>query len=268
MVSQIKSFIQAEKHLILTAPDTEFGDFLSEVDQLTQREPEILDRIEQDLDKKAKNKKRDRLDDKQWVEAQHPTFPGLPREQEDLKSEELTLEKGCPRMAPFVVYLFMMIRGYLGGIKSQTAQVFLRESITLYLFLENQGLKMPGLSTILDNINGISNETRQFIFDAQIRMIINEDLDDFKTLKLDSTSVKGNTVWPTDSLILTSLVERTYHRGSSLNKLGIDKMGERNFVVIIKEMKKVSKIIAFEVGKKGSKKKRKKHYKVFENSYR
>ena len=55
-------FIRAEKHLILTAPDTEFENFLSELDQLSEREPEILDKIEQDLEKYARNKKKERLD--------------------------------------------------------------------------------------------------------------------------------------------------------------------------------------------------------------
>ena len=205
----MKPFIRAEKHLILTAPDTEFENFLSELDQLSEREPEILDKIEQDLEKYARNKKKERLEDKRWQEARNPWLSHLPVEDEELKPEELRLEIGCPRMSAFLVYLFMMIRGYLGSIKSQTAQIFLSESITLHLLLLNRGLKMPGASTILDNVNAVSNESRQFIFDAQIRMVLDEELDDFDILKLDSTSVKGNTAWPTDSSILTRLVERT-----------------------------------------------------------
>ena len=51
MAPKMKPFIRAEKHLFLTAPDTEFENFLSELDQLSEREPEILDKIEQDLEK-------------------------------------------------------------------------------------------------------------------------------------------------------------------------------------------------------------------------
>ncbi len=262
MAPKMKPFIRAEKHLILSAPDTEFENFLSELDQLSEREPEILDKIEQDLEKYARNKKKERLEDKRWQEARNPSLSHLPVEDEELKPEELRLEIGCPRMSAFLVYLFMMIRGYLGSIKSQTAQIFLSESITLHLLLLNRGLKMPGASTILDNVNAVSNESRQFIFDAQIRMVLNEELDDFDILKLDSTSVKGNTAWPTDSSILTRLVERTYHRGRSLDTFGIAEISERNFDFLIKEMNKLSKMIAFETGKKDSKTKRKKHYKT------
>ncbi len=64
MAPKMKPFIRAEKHLILSAPDTEFENFLSELDQLSEREPEILDKIEQDLEKYARNKKKERLEDK------------------------------------------------------------------------------------------------------------------------------------------------------------------------------------------------------------
>ena len=160
MAPKMKPFIRAEKHLILTAPDTEFENFLSELDQLSEREPEILDKIEQDLE----NKKKERLEDKRWQEARKPSLPHLPVEDEELKPEELRLEIGCPRMSAFLVYLFMMIRGYLGSIKSQTAQIFLSESITLHLHLLNRGLKMPGASTILDNVNAVSNGDQTVYF--------------------------------------------------------------------------------------------------------
>ena len=71
MAPKMKPFIRAEKHLILSAPDTEFENFLSELDQLSEREPEILDKIEQDLEKYARNKKKERLEDKRWQEARN-----------------------------------------------------------------------------------------------------------------------------------------------------------------------------------------------------
>ena len=261
MAPDMKTLIQAENYLILTFPDTEFSKYLMEVSQLSFREPEILNRIDQDLKKDARRKKKKRMKDEQWKESQNQRLP-YPDEVEakEIDSEDLKLQIGRQRMPAEIVFLFLMIRGYLGGIKSQTAQTFLQESQSLQIFLLNRGLKMPGMSTILDNINAVSNESRQFIFDAQIRMILQEELDDFTILKIDSTAVAGNTSWPTDSLIMTRLVERLVQRGSSLDKFGIDNIGKRNFDVLIKEMKKISKIIAFEVGKKGSEKKRIGHY--------
>ncbi len=111
---------------------------------------------------------------------------------------------------------------------------------------------MPGMSTILDHLKAVSNPPRHFIFDAQIRMIIGEELDDFAVLELDSTVVAANSAWPTDSSLISRLVERLKHRGNSLEKLGLNNIHPRNFEHLIKEMKSLSKQIAFEVGKKGS----------------
>ena len=51
---------------------------------------------------------------------------------------------------------------------------------------------MPGVTTIIDNLNVISQKTRELIFDRQIARILGEGLDDFKALTIDSTSVKAN----------------------------------------------------------------------------
>jgi len=261
MAPNMKPLIQTENYLILTFPDTEFSKYLSEIGQLALREPEILNRIDQDLKKDARRKKKNRLKDKEWEESQNQRLPYQDEiEAKEIDSNDLKLQIGRRRMSTEIVFLFLMIRGYLGGIKSQAAQTFLLESQSLQFFLHQRGLKMPGMSTIIDNINVVSNETRQFIFDAQIRMILHEELDDFTVLKIDSTAVAGNTSWPTDSVIMTRLVERLYHSGSSLDKFGINNMGKRNFDFLLKEMKKISKIIAFEVGKKGSEQKRVRHY--------
>jgi hypothetical protein len=61
----------------------------------------------------------------------------------------------------------------------------------MYLFLKNQTIAMPSANSVYDNINAVSNATRQYILDAQIRMIIDEKLDDFKELTFDSTAVSG-----------------------------------------------------------------------------
>ncbi len=86
MAPKMKPFIRAEKHLILTAPDTEFENFLSELDQLSEREPEILDKIEQDLEKYARNKKKERLEDKRWQEARNPWLPLIEMMNEDISN--------------------------------------------------------------------------------------------------------------------------------------------------------------------------------------
>lgn len=99
------------------------------------------------------------------------------------------------------------------------------------------------------------------IFDAQIRSILNEGLDDFKKIQIDSTSVKGNTCWPTDSDILTRLIERIYNRSQALDSFTIEATKNQIIDKIINEMVRLSKSIDLDVGKKNSKKRRLKAYK-------
>jgi hypothetical protein len=247
--------------LVLPVLETEFRDYLIECEELINGEPELLEMLGKDLELKAKEEKKGRLEDKRWVERQTGILPGIEDIKEEILAEDLELQIGRPRMSNYLVFIFIMVRGYLGGIKSQKAKVFISESITLRLLIESHGVKMPGISTILEQINGVSAETMNAIFDVQIRKILNESLDDFKRLQIDSTSVKGNTSWPTDSRILTRLVERIYHRSQLLCVFTIETIKNEKIERIIKEMNGLSKSIDLGVRKKGAKKKRNKAYK-------
>jgi hypothetical protein len=249
----------------LTLPDNEFSEYLKEAHDLVFRYPEILSSIDADLDKRAKYKKKLRLLDQQWELSQNKKLPGMPMKSkitlEEINDEELELKEGCPRMDAYLVYMFMMIRGFLGGIKTSELKLFFSESKTIEILLKScNESKRPGFSTISENINAVSNETRELIFDYQILMIADDGLDDFKELTIDSTSVKGNSAWPTDSGILTGLVKRLYHRGKKLHKFGIRDIADRRFPNIIKNMKNYSKQISFGVNKPKSKIKRKRLY--------
>jgi hypothetical protein len=257
------SFLQPQNLLFLNIPESELVDYLQEVHHLISREPVILEKIEADLDAHAKQKKRLRLLDRYWELSQSRQLP-LPTIEiasVEIKADELRLQGGRSRMSAYLVYMFLMIRGFWSGVKCSEFQLLLAESKTIQLFLDsyNEG-KMPGFSTISENINSVSNETREFILDAQIRMTSDEGLDDFKCMTIDSTSVSGNSAWPTDSRILTNLVIRTFHRGKKLHKFGIPNMADRRFPDIIKTMKELSKKIDFTVKKRDSKAKRKKIY--------
>ncbi len=256
-------FLQPQTLLFLRIPESELFSYLQECHRLVYHEPVILQMIESDLDTLAKKKKHLRLLDKEWELSQSHHLPNMKIvfDDADIKADKLRLQGGRKRMESYLVYMFLMIRGFFGGVKSNEFRLFLLESKTIQLFLDrNNGSKMPGFSTISENINGVGNKTREFILDAQIRMIINEDLDDFKELTIDSTSVSGNSTWPTDSGILTGLVMRTFHRGKNLHKFEISDIADRRFPGIIKSMKELSKGISFSVGKPGSKAKRKKLY--------
>ena len=259
------SFAGSINLFFLTLPGNEFSEYLKESHDLVSRYPEILTNIDTDLDKRAKYKKKLRLLDQQWELSQNKKLPGIPMNNdiafEEINEEELELKEGCPRMDTYLVYMFMMVRGFRGGMKTSELKLFFSESKTIEIFLWNcNESKRPGFSTISENINAVSNETRELIYDYQILMIADDGLDDFKELTIDSTSVKGNSAWPTDSGILTGLVKRLYHRGKKLHKFGIRDIADRRFPNIIKNMKNLSTQISFSVKKPKSKIKRKRLY--------
>ena len=138
---------RAINNLFLPVPDTDFHDFLDEVDELARFAPEIIASIEKDLDTEAQRKKRLRLEDRKFIESFTEDFQELNIEEREFLTEELELSAGRPRMPANAVYVFLMIRGFLGSLTSKQARRFLRESISLYGYLQEQGLKMPGSTT-------------------------------------------------------------------------------------------------------------------------
>jgi hypothetical protein len=82
------------------------------------------------------------------------------------------LEIGRPRTEAYIVYFFLMLRGLNGGCKDQHARLLLEESITLRLWLEHLGLELPPASTLSENLNAVSNQTRSLIHQVQLRYIL------------------------------------------------------------------------------------------------
>jgi len=204
-------------NLFLPVPDTEFHDYLLQIDEFIKFAPEILEAIEQDLEKHGIKDKKKRLVDKRFLEEKTGELPGIQLEKYPVNDFELKLNVGRPRMPAYLAYVFLMVRGNLGSVTSKKAVTFIRESISLYSLLLNRGYKLPAPTTILENINAISNETRNLIFNRQLSFILGEDLDDFKKLLADSTHVKANSAWPTDSMILTGLLSRAHRMGEHLD---------------------------------------------------
>jgi hypothetical protein len=62
----------------------------------------------------------------------------------------------------------------------QHPRLLLEESVTLKLWLEHLGLELPPASTLSENLNAVSNQTRRLIHQAQLRYIFQQSLDDFK----------------------------------------------------------------------------------------
>jgi len=246
--------------LLLSPPDSELLAFLSEADRLVQREPHILHLIEQDLDLHGKRKKALRLQDAEWTEARSLGLPGLDLAAAHVPAQHLRLETGRPRTPSYVVYMFLVGRGYLGGFKSSDATGLLQESTTLTVFLANMGLNMPGASTLNELVNAVSNETREYILDAQLRAVLGEGWDDFTRLLQDSTAVEGNTQWPKDSQLMVDLVARALRRGAQLDRFGLQNIEAPRVTKLLGKMVSLHKRISMGTGRVDSRRERARTY--------
>ena len=106
--------------------------------------------IEKDLDAHAREKKRLRLADRKFLESQTDDLPEFDITEREMSAEELELAVGRTRMSGYAVYLFLMLRGFLGSLCSKPSRRFLQESMSLHAFLQHRELKMPGWTTILE----------------------------------------------------------------------------------------------------------------------
>jgi hypothetical protein len=114
--------------VFLTAIDSQLDDFLNEIHQIARAEPSIVERIDEDLDLHAKKKKLLRLADAEFLAGQTADLLKLQLQLRELKIDDIELETGRPRTEAYIVYLFLMLRGFNGGCKDQNARFLLQES--------------------------------------------------------------------------------------------------------------------------------------------
>src|ERR1700731_4683362 len=246
--------------VFLTPIDSQLNDFLNEIHQIARLEPSIVERIDEDLDLHAKKKKLLRMIDEQFLAGQTPDLPKLQLQLREFKVEDIELEIGRPRTDAYIVYLFLMLRGFNGGCKDQHARLLLQESITLKLWLEHLGLELPPASTLSENLNAVSNQTRSLIHQVLLRSILQQGLDDFRKCFIDSTAVEANTERPTDSTILVRLIARVCTTGGNLHRWDLADMNPIGLLVQHEELRRLSQQIDFLTGKARGEAKRKKLY--------
>ena len=246
--------------VFLTHIDSRLSDFLNEIHQIARFEPSIVERIDEDLDLHAKNKKLLRLADAEFLASQTYDQPKLQLQLRERKVEDIELETGRPRTEAYIVYLFLMLRGFNGGCKDQHARLLLEESITLRLWLDHLGLPLPPASTLSENLNAVSNQTRTLIQQAQLRYILQQDLDDFQKCFIDSTAVEANTERPTDSTILVRLIARVCTIGGNLHRWDLPDMNPIGLLQQHEALRRLNQQIHFLNGKARGEAKRKKLY--------
>ena len=132
--------------------------------------------------------------------------------------------------------------------------------MTLKLWLEHLGLELPPASTLSENLNAVSNQTRSLMHQAQLRYILQGGLDDFQKCFIDSTAVEANTERPTDSTILVRLIARVCTTGGNLHRLDLPDMNQIGLLEQQQELGRLSQQIHFLNGKARAEAKRKKLY--------
>lgn len=206
-----------QRSLFELAPDSECSELLSTASQLASFAPEILVSIEGDLDTYALEKKRKRWEHQRWIEEQTGALIELP----PADMGKLQLEQGRPRMHPLAVLSFLFLRGWLGGGKDARLEVMLRESVSLHIFLRNLDQPFPGASTIEENLNALSIETREIVLKAELALAFEEKLEDFESLRIDSTHCASASAYPTDSGTLTKLLCRMSSRMQKVERIAL-----------------------------------------------
>jgi hypothetical protein len=136
LTASVPDLVNRPRQLVFLTPiDSQLNDFLNEIHQIALLEPAIVESIDRDLDVHAKKKKLLRMIDEQFLAGQTPDLPKLQLQLRELKVDDIELEIGRPRTDAYMVYLFLMLRGFNGGCKDQHARLLLEESITLKLWL-------------------------------------------------------------------------------------------------------------------------------------
>jgi len=206
-------------------PDTDFADFLTETDKFIQSHPHILELIEDDLDAHARSKKARRIKDSDWEIKQSLQKEGRKGEIEidPINEEEITLQQGRPRTSAYVVFIGIACSGYHeNGPVSRSFQDLMYESRSIQCLLHRKREELPALKTFWELIDAVSNETRNEMLNAQCEEILDQDLDDFSMMILDSTHVKANTAWPTEAGIILKLIERIWRNGNQIEPFGYE----------------------------------------------
>ena len=140
------------------------------------------------------------------------------------------------------------------------ARDFLAESLTLHRFLANEGIPAPSFSTIGENTNKLSPATLEAILDAQIQWLKELKLDDFNHISIDSTAVKANSCWPTDSKLMWMFTERLWRNFGKMSQFRLPDLEDEEIPGILEDMHRLDFEIACAAGKKDAEKIRQAKY--------
>ena len=255
-------------NLFLGVPDTDLAKIIEEVQEAGKNHPEIYEKLDRDIDEKALEKKRIRYLNKQYKNRKASFLSDDLEAKSTMEHNPWILGVGCPRISSEEVFLFLTLEGYWGSVTDKRSVEAMRESTSLYIYYSNLNKKMPKPKTIQENLRYIKAETLEYIHQCQLHDFLNEGLDDFNYITLDSTSVQASSSWPTDATIIYKLLFRAYTQSQKLSVFGLDNIRPWYVPDWLKKLKK----LLFEINNtKGSSncpkaQKIKKPYRLFLNA--
>ncbi len=240
------------------------GKILEIADEMWEARPEIKQWIENDLDRRARRSKAERLADAVYEDEQ--TLPVLMDEvmamaDAQIKAEKLTLEQGRPRTPTVVIYYFLALRGYFGSVSDERSWDRMVDSQTLAYYLQQHMKSFPGRTTIIESLNAISSDTRSRILNLQLKQVLGEDLDNLDKHTMDSTSIHANSAWPVTLQLIPGFLERAYRIGRNLDYWDLRPFREWQCPRWFEELQSAK--LAILLNKKHSRKKRRKLYKRY-----
>lgn len=239
---------------------SDFGDFVRKAVDFFHRRPKIGERIVADQRASALEKKHKRARFRNDELARNLSLFG---EEVDLTACSLELETGRPRMHPLVVFVFVLLRGRLGGPCRADFQDLVRESRSLEAAFPPYARSLPAPTTILENLNVLSDSTLEYIHHLQLAEALDDGLEDFARLAVDSTAVEAASAWPTDSKTIVDLCDRFLSTESKLESFGFAAASRLKCEDWLGRLASLHKTISMSGGGEAGSKKRRSAYRDF-----
>jgi hypothetical protein len=251
----------AHGKLFSEAISSDFGDFVRESVDFYHRHDQIGEMILADQQADGLRKKHERARERN--DQMLGTRPMEGFEDCDLAGCSLELGTGRPRMKPVVVFVLLMLRGRIGGPCRKSSRELLLESRSLEAALSPYIDALPGETTILENLNVLSDKTVETIHRLQLQEALDEGLDTFERIAVDSTAVEAASCWPTDSKTVRDLCKRSLSTQLKLESFGWKRPSSRKCEQWLEELDREHKAISMSGSGKNAAVKRRSHYREF-----
>jgi hypothetical protein len=198
---------------VLACRDTFLVEIVREALGLARFDPSLVAAFAEDMDLAAKTAKKGRLMDLIWRDAALPAFPGfvdsiMPSDFDSTRPSSLSLHAGRPRAMDAELLLVLWA---IDGVFSLTCREghdrLVGSEVFQALVGDGSG---PARTTMAKYLDLISPETRDKAHKALHKKILEEDLDTFEELTVDSTAVPANTAWPSESALICGFLRRIH----------------------------------------------------------